>query len=288
MPERYPSLAISVSLPDSGSCFVQILCEASSKIIFQAYMVVSVTCVLRGRSRTPMPRRRYPKTHVSTVPVPRGRLMTKKINIFRMAMLLSVAAAIAGCESVPATQPVTRAASPPPAAAPQAVERDYLINPGDVLEVSVWKEEGMDKEVLVLPDGTFAFPLVGFVDAAGHSPADVQKTLSERIKRFIPYPVVTVAVGEVSGNSVFVLGHVEKPGEYRASRPLDVLQALSLAGGLTIRANERDIKIVRRENGQQRIYPFNFIEFKNGLGLESNIILNSGDTVIVPGSSFWQ
>jgi len=146
----------------------------------------------------------------------------------------------------------------------------------------------MEREVLVLPDGTFSFPLVGFVEAAGHSPKDVQETLVDRIRRFIPQPVVTVSVREVTGNSVFVIGFVAKPGEYRASRQLDVLQALSLAGGLTVRANERDIKIVRRTDGRQTIYPFNFIEFKNGVGLETNIILKSGDTVIVPGNTFWQ
>jgi len=215
--------------------------------------------------------------------------MAKKFKISHMVAALLIAAAAAGCEPVPSARPVVNAASPATPAAPaQAVERDYLINPGDVLEVSVWKEEGMEREVLVLPDGTFSFPLVGFVEAAGHSPKDVQETLVDRIRRFIPQPVVTVSVREVTGNSVFVIGFVAKPGEYRASRQLDVLQALSLAGGLTVRANERDIKIVRRTDGRQTIYPFNFIEFKNGVGLETNIILKSGDTVIVPGNTFWQ
>lgn len=215
--------------------------------------------------------------------------MTKATILFRMVLALSVAVAITGCEvSSPVQQNPASSPPPLPVVSTQIEERDYLINPGDVLEVSVWKEEGMEREVLVLPDGTFSFPLVGFIKAAGHSPADVQKTLTERIKRFIPYPVVTISVSEVAGNSVFVLGYVAKPGEYRASRQLDVLQALSLAGGLTIQANERDIQIVRRENGRQKIYLFNFTEIKKGLGLEANIILNSGDTIIVPGSGFWQ
>lgn len=214
--------------------------------------------------------------------------MAKAINIFRIVWALSVAVAIAGCEgALPAQQGSETALPPPPVASTQIEERDYLINPGDVLEISVWKEEGMEREVLVLPDGAISFPLVGFIKAAGHSPAEVQETLTERIERFIPYPVVTVSVREVAGNSVYVLGYVAKPGEYRASRRLDVLQALSLAGGLTRLANEKDIKIIRRENGHQRVYPFNYAEIKKGLGLEANIILNSGDTVIVPGSSFF-
>jgi polysaccharide export outer membrane protein len=206
-----------------------------------------------------------------------------------MLLALSVAVAVAGCDGgIPVPQILPSSPPPPPVASTQTEERDYLINPGDVLEVSVWKEEGMQREVLVLPDGTFSFPLVGFIKAAGRSPADVQKTLTERIKRFIPHPVVTISVSEVAGNSVFVLGYVKKPGEYRASRQLDVLQALSLAGGLTVQASEKSIKIIRRENGHQQIYPFNFTDVKNGVGLETNIILNSGDTVIVPGSGFFQ
>jgi len=214
--------------------------------------------------------------------------MTKQISIFRMVLAMWVAAAIAGCETAPSARSGASSAAPPPSApAAAAVARDYLINPGDVLEVSVWKEEGMERQVLVLPDGTFSFPLVGFVEAAGQSPADVQKTLTGRLKRFISQPVVTVSVRDVAGNSIFVLGYVNHPGEYKASRQLDVLQALSLAGGLTVRAKETDIMVVRRENGRQTIYPFNFIKFKNGEELETNIILNSGDTVIVPGGSFF-
>jgi len=216
-------------------------------------------------------------------------MMKTKSSIW-VVVALFLTVLIAGCEGVAPAARTGSAAAPasPQSAVSPVVEADYLINPGDILEVSVWKEEGMEREVLVLPDGTFSFPLVGFVEAAGHSPKDVQKTLSARIKPFIPYPVVTVSVREVAGNSVFVLGSVAKPGQYRASRQLDVLQALSLAGGLTAGANERDIKIVRRKNGRQTIHPFNFIEFKNGVGLETNIILESGDTVIVPGNSFWK
>lgn len=216
--------------------------------------------------------------------------MTKTISLCKFVLALSVVAAVSGCEGiVPVTSSDAATAAPPkPAVSTPPKNADYLINPGDMLDVSVWKEEGLERQVLVLPDGTFAFPLVGSIKAAGRSPADVQKTLSERIKRFIPYPVVTVSVREVAGNTIFVLGYVAKPGAYPATRHLDVLQALSLAGGLTPQANERNIEIVRRENGQQRIYPFNFADFKQGTGLEANIILDSGDTVIVPGGGFWQ
>lgn len=109
--------------------------------------------------------------------------MTKAINILKMVLALSVAIAIAGCEGgLPAQRGSAAALPSPAAAATQTEKRDYLINPGDVLEISVWKEEGMEREVLVLPDGVFSFPLVGFIKAAGHSPSEVQEMLTERIK----------------------------------------------------------------------------------------------------------
>ena len=191
--------------------------------------------------------------------VPGERYMIKLICKLKILLFLLAALTLASCASpAPVRQVSADKSLPASPAATQIADPDYLINSGDILEVSVWKEEDMEREVLVLPDGTFSFPLVGFIKAAGLTPADVQGTLTERIKRFIPYPVVTVSVKEVAGNSVYVLGYVAKPGEYTAGRQLDVLQALSLAGGLTVQANERNIMIIRRENGRQNIYPFNF------------------------------
>jgi polysaccharide export outer membrane protein len=106
--------------------------------------------------------------------------------------------------------------------------------------------------------------------AVAGSPSEVRETLTERIKRFIPYAVVTVSVREVAGNSVYVLGHVEKPGEYRASRQLDVLQALSLAGGVTFKPNEKGRRLDPYEYDRKKDYPFNYSEIKQILRLEGN------------------
>ncbi|MBM3573544.1 MAG: polysaccharide export protein, partial [Alphaproteobacteria bacterium] len=108
----------------------------------------------------------------------------------------------------------------------------YLIQPGDTLRVLVWKEEDLQQELLVRPDGGFSFPLAGDLVAAGRTAADVQADIAKRIAEFIPDPVVTVQVHGIDGNAIYVLGKVNRPGTYVMQRPLDVAQALALAGGL--------------------------------------------------------
>jgi polysaccharide export outer membrane protein len=168
-----------------------------------------------------------------------------------------------------------------PDAAP-AAENGYALNPGDVLEVSVWKEEGMERDVLVLPDGRISFPLAGHIQAAGRSAEQVVKILAQRLKRYFPDPVITVTVKSVGGYSIFVIGQVRQSGQFFVNQRTDVMQALSLAGGFTEFADEDDIKILRREGGKQSILPFDYSDVEKGRELESNILLRSGDVVVVP------
>ncbi len=163
-----------------------------------------------------------------------------------------------------------------------AAEDAYALNPGDVLEISVWKEEGMQRDVLVLPDGKISFPLAGHIQAAGKSAEQVEKILAQRLKRYFPDPVITVTVKSVGGYTIFVIGQVRQSGRFFVGQPTDVLQALSLAGGFTEFADEDDIKILRREGGKQSILPFDYSDVEKGRELESNILLRSGDVVVVP------
>ena len=165
-------------------------------------------------------------------------------------------------------------------AAPSAPE--YHVQPGDLLTVSVWKETDLTLEVLVRPDGGMSFPLVGDVMASGKSIAALREEFTERLKHYIPNPVVTVAAKSINGNRVFVLGKVQKPGEYPFGEAVDVMQALSLAGGTTPFAALNDIVILHRENGELRAIPFRYGEVEHGKGLGQNILLHSGDTVVVP------
>jgi len=158
----------------------------------------------------------------------------------------------------------------------------YKIGPGDVLNVSVWKEEGLEKEVLIRPDGGMSFPLAGDLQAGGKSVAELTDLLIKKISRYIPDPVVTVAVKQIQNNKIFVVGKVNRPGEFVATHYVDVMQALAMAGGLNAYASSNNIKILRRVNGKVQSMPFEYGDVSSGDNLEQNIILDSGDVVVVP------
>lgn len=161
-------------------------------------------------------------------------------------------------------------------------EYRYLLNPGDMMEVSVWKDEALQRQVLVLPDGKISFPLVGFVQTNGKSTEDIQKIITERLAEFISNPVVTVSVTAVAGNRIYIIGKVKNPGVFPMDRPLDVMQALSLSGGLNTFADDNDILILRRTAESQKVFKFDYSEVANGHDLETNILLQSGDIIVVP------
>ncbi len=159
---------------------------------------------------------------------------------------------------------------------------EYRIGPEDVLQISVWKEDDLDREVLVRPDGGISYPLVGDVQVSGRTPVEVQDEIGQRIARFIPDAEVTVAVDKVSGYTVFVLGEVNEPGQFTLGRYVDVVQALTLAGGTTPYASDRNIRVLRRQDGREVTYEFDFRDIERGRSLEQNILLQSGDVVVVP------
>ncbi|MEM9386384.1 MAG: polysaccharide biosynthesis/export family protein [Pseudomonadota bacterium] len=165
----------------------------------------------------------------------------------------------------------------------QEAEGAYALNPGDVLRISVWREEELSREVIVRPDGRITFPLIGEVEAATRSAEDVRTAIVGRLVDFIPEPVVTVSVLSAQGNKFYVIGKVPRPGEYAMDRPMTVIQALALAGGLAQFANGNRIQILRRDGGgRQRAIAFKYSDVESGDRLESNIELLSGDVIVVP------
>jgi polysaccharide export outer membrane protein len=165
----------------------------------------------------------------------------------------------------------------------QAVPGDYRLHAGDKLEISVWKETEMQKpNVIVRPDGKFAFPLAGDIVAGGKTVTEVRTEIEGRLKKYIPEPVVTVAVTEVGGNVAYVIGQVGKPGAFIMNPSINVLQALSLAGGTTPFAKLNDIIIIRTSAGGQRALPFHYAQVSAGRELHQNFTLESGDVVVVP------
>jgi len=159
----------------------------------------------------------------------------------------------------------------------------YLLQPGDVLTVSVWKEPDLTGDVLVRPDGGLSLPLVGNIEATGQTADDVRAVIDQRLRdKYIPDPTVTVSVKQAIGNQIFIIGKVNRPGNYPVTRPVDVMQALSLAGGTTPFAALNDIQVLRRTADREISIPFRYADVERGRHLEQNILLHGGDTVVVP------
>ncbi|VAX13344.1 hypothetical protein MNBD_GAMMA24-2081 [hydrothermal vent metagenome] len=158
----------------------------------------------------------------------------------------------------------------------------YLIAAGDVLDISVWKEDGLEREVLVRPDGGIDFPLVGELKAGGKTTNALQAEIKNKIKRYITDAVVTVSLKQIYGNTIYVLGKVARPGEYVAKHYIDVTQALAMAGGLTPYAATGSIKVLRRSGVKEKVFKFDYSDIEDGENLQQNIVLKNGDVVIVP------
>jgi len=159
----------------------------------------------------------------------------------------------------------------------------YKVEPGDVLTISVWKEEGLLQEVLVRPDGGISFPLAGNIQAQGKTLEQIESIISQRLADYIADPVVTVSAKQLFGNKVYVIGKVNKPGEYPINRPTDVMQGLAMAGGMTPFSAVNSIVILRRHaDGQQEAFPFRYGDVEDGDDLDQNIVLQPGDVIVVP------
>lgn len=195
------------------------------------------------------------------------------------------AAATAGYSSAETLPWGTPAGSVPKSATTTATavqDPAYRLGPEDGLEISVWKDETLKSTALVRPDGGISFPLVGDLQVAGKTAAEVRAEIVSRLARFVPDAEVTVSVVRVASYRIYVIGRVNKPGDFAVGRPIDVLQALTLAGGMTPFAVEDEIRIIRRDGTRQVSIPFDYARLRKGGDLSQNITLRSGDVLLVP------
>ena len=158
----------------------------------------------------------------------------------------------------------------------------YRIGPGDILDISVWKDEALTKLMPVLPDGTISFPLVGKLTAGGRTLEDFQAELEERISRYVPDPVLSVSIHQVNSMMVYVIGRVNTPGRVMLNTNITALQALAMAGGPNPFAKRNAIKIFRKEPDRTLIFDFPYEDISQGEHLESNIEMQRGDVMVVP------
>ena len=164
----------------------------------------------------------------------------------------------------------------------QRVDPAYRIGPEDGLEIAVWRDDSLKATVIVRPDGGISFPLAGDFTVAGRTAAEVRDELVKRLDKFVPDPVVTVTVLRVASLRIYVVGRVNKPGDFVVGRNIDVLQALALAGGLTPFAEEGRIRIIRRIDGRSVSIPFDYARLRRAGELSQNIVLQGGDVLLVP------
>ena len=159
---------------------------------------------------------------------------------------------------------------------------NYLIGAQDVLSIVFWREKDMTVEVVVRPDGKISLPLLNDMDAAGMSPEALRAAIAKAAAKYMEEPSVTVVVKEIKSRNVYVTGQVTKAGAYPLGNDMTVLQAITVAGGLLEYADESNIVVLRKENGKDRTFKFNYKDVMKGKNLDQNIVLLPNDTVIVP------
>lgn len=194
-----------------------------------------------------------------------------------VAFLLMSTTALAGQNSAGEAEPNNSNAA-------QATQNDpsYKIGAQDVLSISVWKEPDLTQTVPVRPDGKISMPLLNDVQAAGLTPTELRDHIADALKKFVTDPVVTVIVTQINSQRVYITGEVTHPGAIPLLPDMTVLQALSTAGGFTNFADTKRIYMFRIVSGKRVDFPFNYKDVIHGKRLDENVLLQAGDTIVVP------
>jgi len=161
-------------------------------------------------------------------------------------------------------------------------KNEYLLGPEDAIEVSVWKEPDLTKQLVVRPDGKITYPLIGEVQAAGRTVNQLQAEILKRLEKYVTDAHVTVILLKAQNYKIYVTGKVNKPSDFTIGKPVNVMQAIAMAGGLTPFASPGSITIIRTINGKEEVFPFDYKEVARGEFLEQNRTLLPGDVVVVP------
>jgi polysaccharide biosynthesis/export protein len=162
------------------------------------------------------------------------------------------------------------------------LQTEYRVGPGDTVDISVWKEPEVSGTVIIRPDGKISLPLVNEVDVNAKTPTEIQALLTQKLDPFINQPNVTVTVKDIKSKKVYVLGQVVHTGVFDIAQPKTVLQIITEAGGPAPFAKQKGVYILRLQDGKQQRLPFNYKEVVKGKNIEQNVMLQPGDTVVVP------
>ncbi len=158
----------------------------------------------------------------------------------------------------------------------------YIIGPEDILKINVWKEPELSLSVPVRADGKISMPLIHDVPVVGLTPIELKEEITKRLSKFVENPTVSVIVEEINSLKIFIVGNVNQPGVYEIDREINVLQAISMAGGFTEWAKKSKIKIFRKHGGVEKVIKVNYNKIISGKHPELNIPLQPGDSIVVP------
>ncbi len=206
------------------------------------------------------------------------------IGVLGLALVLAMGAMAQSAAPEQKGKPEEKQAAAPGTLDPSSPEfaNQYVVGESDTLRVTVWRETDLSQTVIVRPDGMISLPLLKDVHVAGMTPAEMEKFLADKLKAYITNPQVTVTVQEIRSRKAYITGEVVRPGPYPLLAPTTVLQLLSQAGGFTPFAKRGKIIVLREEGGKQVRYPFDYTKVVRGQNPDQNLMLRSGDTVVVP------
>jgi polysaccharide biosynthesis/export protein len=208
------------------------------------------------------------------------KTMVRHVALWAALGMLTISATTALARGQDETQQSPRTATTGKVSA--TPDPNYIIGPQDVLDIDVWKEAELTRDVPVRPDGKISLPLLNDVQAAGLTPTQLSQELTTELRKFITDPQVTVIVTQINSQRVYILGEMKRPGAYPLLPGMTVLQALSSAGGFTQFANLKKIYVLRNEDGKQVKFLFNYKEVVKGNKADQNIVLQAGDQIVVP------
>ncbi len=198
----------------------------------------------------------------------------------KIVLLIGLVMLVACASDIPSVKTLAKHQESNPATSTS--DDSYLIGPGDVLSIDVWKEPDLSKQVSVRLDGHISLPLVNDVEAAGLTSTELREQLTEKYKDFVDVPEVSVTVIESRSKRIYLLGKVNAPGEYPLQKNMTIVQAISLAGGLAEWADSSDIKLIRKIKGTEKTFRVDYDAIVSGEDLAQNVQLQPDDTIFVP------
>jgi polysaccharide biosynthesis/export protein len=205
------------------------------------------------------------------------------LTLLIAVLILNVGVSYAQTNAVGAATDSTAEAVKTTASQSAAASEEFVIGPGDVLAINVWKEQEITRVIPVRSDGRISLPLIGELQASGLAPRQLEAEISKRLKDYVADPSVTVVVQEIHSQKVNVLGMVSHPGSFPLAKPMTVVDAIATAGGFRDFAKQKNVYVLHKDaNGRQTRIPVNYKDVIKGLHAEQNIELQSGDTVVVP------